>query len=507
MTMRTTTQLDSTTETDELPEGATVTDTAVEAAPQETAAPEETLPEALGAHRTASLLAKHLGVPVTAADIDQLVQLKHLEIHDRYKRWPLYSTKAALALDPDLVKRLVAERTAWLEASITRDEAAARIGWHWRDIARMDKEGRVQAGRFGRYLTADIDRLPLEADGEQHVTGQDAAAELEIRYPTDLRYVEAAGWLAPADTVEAPVGRYRTVSVPLYRLADVRAVKDIPGIDWDTVRGLPKGAPSPLRAYAVKTPTRAAAIRAFAQTLADRHGVTVWAWCSPYTGGWELDWERRDGAPAKEDVAAELAADPGAGPYAKDVVLCPPWGRITRRARALLEPGAAVILDTETTDLYGRTVEVAVVDAATGKKLLNTLVQPEAPVMPGAYGVHGISDEDLVAAGARTFDRVLPRLRKVTRDKTICAYSASFDRAVVTNDALRVGKRPMHLAEPTNWWCLMDSYTTWLGTSRWPALGGSHRALGDCLAARDVLVKMAAGRGTAFTPVSLPRLR
>ncbi|MEU3399441.1 3'-5' exonuclease [Streptomyces filamentosus] len=483
-----------------------MTDTAVEATPQETAASEETLPEALGARRIAGLLAERLGAPVAADDVDQLVELKHLEIHDWYKKWPLYSTEDALALDPALVQRLVAERTAWLEGSITRDEAAARIGWHWRDIARMEKEGRVKAGRFGRYPAADIDRLPLEADGEQHITGQDAAAELEIRYPTDLRYVEAAGWLAPAATTEVPVGtsRYRTARVPLYRLADVRAVKDVPGVDWDAVRGLPKGAPSPLRAYAVKAPTRAAAVRAFAQALADRYAVMVWAWCSPYTGDWELDWERRDGAPAKKDVAAELAADPDAGAYAKEVVLCPPWGRITRRARALLEPGAAVIVDTETTDLYGRTVEVAVVDAATGKTLMNTLVQPEAPVTPGAYAVHGISDEDLAAAGARTFDRVLPRLRKVTRGKVICAYKQEFDRSVVTNDALRVGKRPMHLADPANWWCLMESYSTWLGTSRWQALGGSHRALGDCLAARDVLMEMAAGRGTAFTPNPTP---
>ncbi|MEV1040421.1 3'-5' exonuclease [Streptomyces sp. NPDC050204] len=480
-----------------------MTDTAVETAPKDAEAPEETLPEALGAHRIAALLDEALGVPVTADDVKQLVELNHLEIFDWYKKWPLYSTKDALSLDPDLVKELAAERVAWLEASVTRDEAVARTGWHWRDIARMGDEGRVKAGRFGRYLTADIDRLPLEADGEQHVTGQAAAEELEIRYPTDLRYVEAAGWLAPVTTMEMPAGtsRYRTVTVPLYRLADVRAVKKIPGVDWESVQGLPKGAPSPLRAYTAKAPTtRAAVVRGFAQGLADRHGVTVWAWSSPYTGGWELDWERRDGAPTKTAVAAELATDPTARPYARDITLCPAWGRITRRARQLLEPDVAVVVDTETTDLYGRTVEVAVVDAATGKKLIDTLVQPEAPITPGAYAVHGISDEDLVAAKARTFDRVLPRLRKVTKGRLICAYKEEFDRTVVTRDAERVGKRPMHLADPANWFCLMESYAAWLGSGWWVALGGSHRALGDAKAAREVLVEMAKGRGTAFTP-------
>ncbi|WP_146610554.1 exonuclease domain-containing protein [Streptomyces sp. AC1-42T] len=494
--------LNNTTKDDELPGGAQMTETAVETAPQDTAAPEKPLPEALGAQRIAALLAEHLDVPVTADDVTQLVELQHLEVHDWYKRWALYSTKDALALDPELVKSLVAERTAWQAVSITRNEAVARIGWHWRDIARMGDEGRVKVGRFGRYLTADIDRLPLEAEGERHVTGQLAAKELEIRYPTDLRYVEAAGWLTPVTTMEMPAGtsRYRTVTVPLYRLADVRAVREIPGVDWAAARNLAKGVPSPLRAYAAKAPTRAATVRAFAQALADQYGVTVWAWSSPYTGGWEMDWERRDGAPTQKDVAARLKADPAAGAYAEEITLCPAWGRITRRARQLLEPGAAVVLDTETTDLYGRTVEVAVVDAETGRKLMDTLVQPEAPITDGAFWVHGISDEDLVAAKARTFDRILPRLRKVTKGRVICAYNEEFDRTVVTNDARRVGKRPMHLAEPANWFCLMKSYATWLGSGRWLALGGGHRALGDATAARNVLVEMAAGRGTPFTP-------
>ncbi|GAA3771970.1 hypothetical protein ACFS5L_18810 [Streptomyces phyllanthi] len=44
-------------------------------------------------------------------------------------------------------------------------------------------------------------------------------------------------------------------------------------------------------------------------------------------------------------------------------------------------PDAAVILDTETTRLDGQTVEI---DAATGKKLMNTLVKPTEPISVGA---------------------------------------------------------------------------------------------------------------------------
>ncbi|MBZ9641577.1 hypothetical protein, partial [Streptomyces sp. PSKA30] len=112
------------------------------------------------------------------------------------------------------------------------------------------------------------------------------------------------------------------------------------------LRGLPKGAVSPLREYAALAPTRAAVVKGFAQALADRHRTTVWAWNSPYSGGWELDWERVDAGPTKAQVLKELGADPAAAAYASEITLCPEWGKVTRTAREPLEPDAAVILDT-----------------------------------------------------------------------------------------------------------------------------------------------------------------
>ncbi|RYJ31228.1 hypothetical protein CU044_0547 [Streptomyces sp. L-9-10] len=44
-------------------------------------------------------------------------------------------------------------------------------------------------------------------------------------------------------------------------------------------------------------------------------------------------------------------------------------------------------------------------------------------------------------------------------------------------------------------------YSDWLGSSRWLRLGGAHRAAGDCeAAARQVLIEVSKGMGTAFTP-------
>ncbi|MFF3958846.1 3'-5' exonuclease [Streptomyces sp. NPDC001890] len=474
-----------------------MTDTVIETTAA-TTPQEPPLPEALGARRIAGLLADHTGEPVTADDVDELVDQEHLVAVDSYKGWPMYATAAALALDVDLVRSVVAARLAWEAASLPRDAASERIGWHWSDLDRMGSEGRITTGRGGRYLIADLDKLAEEADGEQYVTAQAAASDvLEIR-ASDWKYVESAGWVTPADTYERQVGRSRTVTVALYRLGDVRALRDMPGVDWEAARGLPKGAPSPLREYAKLAPTRAAVVRAFAQRLADRHGVTVWAWNSPYSGCWELDWERIEDAPTKATVRRELTEDPEAGSYTSEIVLCPEWGKITREARDLLQPGRAAIVDTETTDLFGRTVEIAVIDAATGKKLMDTLVNPGVPIEDGALWVHGITDE--MVADARPFEKILPRLRKVTKGRTVCAYNVEYDRSVVLKDIARAEKKPMHLEPSDNWYCLMQAYADWLGLRRWLRLGGGHRAAGDCEAARQVLIEMSKGRGTEFTP-------
>ncbi|MFH8492179.1 hypothetical protein [Streptomyces longisporoflavus] len=207
-----------------------MTDTAVEITPQEAAPaktpPEETLPEALGARRIADLMADRTGEPVIAADVEELVAHQALAAVDSFKGWPMYATADALALDADLIRRTVAERVEWQQASVHKNNAAERIGWHWRDVQRMACEGRLTEGRLGRYLIADLDRLASECEGEQHITAQAAAELLEIR-PADWKYVEAAGWVQPAETYEKPAGgsRYRTITVALFKLAEVRALR------------------------------------------------------------------------------------------------------------------------------------------------------------------------------------------------------------------------------------------------------------------------------------------
>ena len=102
-------------------------------------------------------------------------------------------------------------------------------------------------------------------------------------------------------------------------------------------------------------------------------------------------------------------------------------GAAIRWARAMRVPGAAVILDTETTDLDGYVVEVAVVDAGTGETLLDSLVNPGCPIQDEARWVHGISDADV--ADAPHWAEVLPMLLAVTEGRTILAYNAFTSQA------------------------------------------------------------------------------
>ncbi|MFE2322754.1 hypothetical protein ACFXD5_02270 [Streptomyces sp. NPDC059385] len=59
-----------------------------------------------------------------------------------------------------------------------------------------------------------------------------------------------------------------------------------------------------------------------------------------------MDWAHTVDVSMTATVHEELTADPVAGSYADEIAVCPTWGRVTHRARQLLEPGVLVIVDT-----------------------------------------------------------------------------------------------------------------------------------------------------------------
>jgi hypothetical protein len=76
----------------------------------------------------------------------------------------------------------------------------------------------------------------------------------------------------------------------------------------------------------------------------------------------------------------------------------------------------------------GVVVEIAVIDAATGQVLLDTLVNPDGVrVDDGARAVHGISDEEL--AGAPRWGDVAPDFLAAVSGRRILAYNAFTSQA------------------------------------------------------------------------------
>jgi DNA polymerase-3 subunit epsilon len=172
---------------------------------------------------------------------------------------------------------------------------------------------------------------------------------------------------------------------------------------------------------------------------------------------------------------------------------------VIQTAREIVEDPHTVFLDTETTDLEGYIVEIAIIDVQ-GATLLDTLVNPHAAIEDDAFAVHGIAAEQLV--DAPTFAELLPRLRTILAGKTIWIYNVDFERRIFRNERDRLESAPTQ--KLIGWLgarrsaCVMDLYSIFVGETthegeyRYQRLpGGSHRALGDCHATHALLKYMA----------------
>ncbi|MFD9965031.1 exonuclease domain-containing protein [Amycolatopsis sp. NPDC058986] len=451
----------------------------------------------IGAGRCADRLGERLGLDVEPADIVALAAAGHLAVVDVYvkkgRSYDLYAPSDIDALTLEQVRPVLDERAAWLERSLSLDEAAAVLGWHYRELDTVIADRGIEV-RLRRIARADVDALvgDEELRADRVVTADQAAAILDV----DRRHFDIcveAGWLTPKRHHEKEISRYSTVTVPLYRIGDVDALLGLPDVNWSEVRETPKGTRSPLLdLVGGRAPTRAKVIRAFLRDFGAEHSVEMWAWWVPGPDVWEIDWERVDGGPTKPDVLAAIHARPAVHQYLADMQLHSAAGAAVRFARAMLEPGAAVILDTETTDLHGAICEIAVIDACTGKTLLDTLVNPGVPIRPGAFEVHGITDSEVTAPGVPDWPTVYKRLLRVTKDRIVLAYNADYDRGVITADCHRHGIRRTRLADLSHWADVMVPRSDHAHSRRWLRNGGGHRALGDVEQTRQHLLRMTA---------------
>jgi DNA polymerase III epsilon subunit-like protein len=449
----------------------------------------------IGSGRCADRLGERLGLKVAPSDIDALAEAGHLVVADVFEKkgrcYDLYAPADIDALTPEQVQPVVDDRLAWLDQSQTLDEAAESLGWHYRELNQVIAERSIQV-RLRRIARTDVEVLAGDEElcADRLVTADNAAAILDAgRRHFDI-CVEA-GWITPKTHHEKEISRYSSVSVPLYRTGDVQALLDLPDVNWAEVREAPKGKRSPLLdLVGGRAPTRAQVIRAFLRDFGTEHSIEMWAWWVPGPDVWEVDWERIEGGPTKTDVTAAIQANPVVRRYRRDMQLHSAAGAAIRFARAMLEKDAAVILDTETVSLHGAVCEIAVIDACTGKTLLDTLVNPGVPIEQGAFEVHGITDSMVTAPDVPDWKTVYKRLLRVTKDRIVLAYNADYDRGVITSDCERHGVRRSRLADIGHWADVMVPRSDHAHSRRWLRNGGGHRALGDVEQTRQHLLRM-----------------
>ena len=321
------------------PEAAAAPDEAPAAGTPDTSAAATAVDERrwpLGPARCADRLAEATGLPVAYADVETLADVGLLIAVDHYKGRPLYDLDAVDALaGTDTLAVVVAARQDWFAASMTVRQAAHRLGWTDDELIRHAPEHGIAAGRWDRYATADVDTLAADAElGERVprarlVDVDQAAAVLEVRR-VELHHLVAArvirpthrvGKRCPDDQADANGGSYL-----VGELEDLRERDDI---DWETVRGVRPGRPSPLRGLMPALPTRAEMIRALADRLTAAVGVPVTAvWQEPRRrrdgGWWEYTWPTNTaGEPTVATVVQAIRDDQAGSRYRREITMRP----------------------------------------------------------------------------------------------------------------------------------------------------------------------------------------
>jgi DNA polymerase III epsilon subunit-like protein len=107
-----------------------------------------------------------------------------------------------------------------------------------------------------------------------------------------------------------------------------------------------------------------------------------------------------------------------------------------RKAKAILADPKTAVLDTETTGLSSGAFIVDLAVIARGRTLINTLVNPQIPIPPGASEIHGIYDDDV--RDAPIFDDIWPEFEKILRGRTVVIYNASYDIRIIGNEVNRL---------------------------------------------------------------------
>lgn len=162
-------------------------------------------------------------------------------------------------------------------------------------------------------------------------------------------------------------------------------------------------------------------------------------------------------------------------------------------SQAILQRDDVLILDSETTDLDGEIIELAIINLK-GETVYNRRFNPLTPISAGAQAVHGISTE-MLANEPRFAAEWVTIHDHLTQAGLVLIYNAAFDLARLRTTCKLHGVDIPNIKTD----CIMEWYAQWCNqwsdyhkSYRWQKLNGEHDALGDCRAALACLKEMAA---------------
>lgn len=162
-------------------------------------------------------------------------------------------------------------------------------------------------------------------------------------------------------------------------------------------------------------------------------------------------------------------------------------------ARGILDRKDVLILDSETTDLDGELVELAILNLQ-GIPLYNQRFNPRTAINAKAAAVHHLTKDML--ADEPDFAEEYEKVKAILdRAGLIVVYNAGFDTKIIDNTCLARDLPLLHY----NYDCAMLWYAQWVGNwndyygnYRWQKLpAGDHSALGDTYATLKIIQEMA----------------
>ena len=158
------------------------------------------------------------------------------------------------------------------------------------------------------------------------------------------------------------------------------------------------------------------------------------------------------------------------------------------RCKDFLNSDCYVILDTETTGLYGdaEIIELALLDTK-GNVLYESLFKPNQPIPIEATSIHKIKNE--MVESCPKFSEEWDKIFDIIKDKTLLIYNEDFDVRLINQTLKQQGIISDWIEFDTI--CIMRFYQEYCQSKYWTKLSYAcmdmgieieqyHRALGDC---------------------------